>query len=59
MEYGNGPRATPTVHDGLVYTLGTMGHLVCLNAETGELVWKQDPQDLKVDMEWYMVMIHE
>ena len=32
MEYGNGPRATPTVHDGLVYTLGTMGHLACLDA---------------------------
>src|SRR5262245_56331243 len=47
MEYGNGPRATPTVHDKMVYTLGTKGHLVCLNAESGELVWKKDlAQDL-------------
>jgi WD40 repeat protein len=42
MEYGNGPRATPAVHDGMVYTLGTKGHLVCLNAETGALVWQKD-----------------
>src|SRR5262249_51414288 len=25
MEYGNGPRASPTVHQGKVYTLGTKG----------------------------------
>lgn len=55
MEYGNGPRATPTVHDGLVYTLGTMGHLVCLNAETGDVVWKHDPKEMKVEMPRYGV----
>src|SRR5262245_29925318 len=41
MEYGNGPRATPTVFEGKVYTLGTQGHLVCLDASQGELVWKK------------------
>lgn len=56
MEYGNGPRATPTVHEGLVYTLGTMGHLVCLDAETGALRWNKDPQrDLNVKMPRYGV----
>lgn len=42
MEYGNGPRATPTIHEGLVYTLGTKGHFHCLDAETGALQWKKD-----------------
>lgn len=56
MEYGNGPRATPTVHEGLVYTLGTMGHLVCLDAATGALVWNKDPvRDLNVKMPRYGV----
>ena len=41
MEYGNGPRASPTVHDGKVYTLGTQGHLFCLDAAKGEVVWKK------------------
>jgi outer membrane protein assembly factor BamB len=41
MEYGNGPRASPTVHDGKVYTLGTQGHLFCLDASKGEVVWKK------------------
>ncbi len=42
MEYGNGPRASPTVHEGKVYTLGTQGHLFCLDAVTGEVLWKKD-----------------
>lgn len=41
MEYGNGPRASPTVHDGRVYTLGTQGHLFCLGAARGEVVWEK------------------
>src|SRR5262245_53238171 len=54
MEYGNGPRATPTVHDGMVYTLGTKGHLVCLNGETGALVWKKDlVRDLNAEIPRY------
>jgi WD40 repeat protein len=42
MEYGNGPRASPTVHDGKIYTLGTQGHLFCLDAAKGEVVWKKN-----------------
>jgi outer membrane protein assembly factor BamB len=42
MEYGNGPRATPTVHDGRVYTFGTQGHLFCLEAKSGSVIWKKD-----------------
>lgn len=42
MEYGNGPRATPTVHEGKVYTLGTKGHLYCLDAAGGKVIWTRD-----------------
>jgi len=42
LDYGNGPRSTPTVHQGLVYTLGAVGHLVCADAQTGKLAWKKD-----------------
>jgi outer membrane protein assembly factor BamB len=42
MEYGNGPRSTPTVHGGRVYAYGAVGHLHCLDAETGQVVWARD-----------------
>jgi outer membrane protein assembly factor BamB len=37
-----GPRATPTVEDGRVYTLGATGILLCLEAKTGKRIWQQD-----------------
>ena len=35
-----GTRPMPTVDGDRVYALETMGTLVCLNAKTGELIWK-------------------
>ena len=42
VSYPAGPRVTPTVADGKVYTLGTMGDLRCLDAGTGKLLWSKD-----------------
>jgi len=42
VSYPAGPRTTPTVADGKVYTLGTMGNLCCLDADTGNLLWSID-----------------
>jgi outer membrane protein assembly factor BamB len=36
---GNGPRATPTIADGAVFSLGAEGDLVCLEANTGQKRW--------------------
>ena len=40
--YSNGPRSTPTIHDGKVYTLGAVGHLYCFDAKTGRIIWHHD-----------------
>jgi outer membrane protein assembly factor BamB len=50
ISYPSGPRCTPTVHGGKVYTLGAMGDLFCLDATTGKAVWaKNFPKDYKAD----------
>jgi outer membrane protein assembly factor BamB len=40
--FGDGPRATPVVHDGRVYTFGITGTLACWEAATGKPVWKTE-----------------
>lgn len=37
-----GPRSTPTIHNGMVYSVGATGHFVCLNGSDGTVVWKHD-----------------
>jgi outer membrane protein assembly factor BamB len=37
---GNGPRATPTIDGGDVFSVGATGWLVCVNGTTGEMKWK-------------------
>ena len=36
-----GPRATPTVHEGSVYTLSREGDLFCFDADNGRLRWQK------------------
>jgi len=41
VSYPAGPRTTPVIEDGFVYTLGSEGHLLCLKADSGEVVWSK------------------
>ena len=42
VSYPAGPRCTPLVHAGKVYTVGSMGNLHCRDAATGDPVWAKD-----------------
>lgn len=42
ISYAAGPRCTPLVAGGSVYTLGAEGHLFCLDAASGRPVWARD-----------------
>ena len=37
-----GTRSTPTVDDGQVFALNQHSDLVCIDAETGKLIWKKN-----------------
>jgi hypothetical protein len=41
LDYGNSPRATPTLTDNHAYLLGAMGDLHCVELATGKVVWKR------------------
>ncbi len=42
LSYSSGPRCTPLIAGGKVYTLGAMGRLCCLDATSGSLIWGKD-----------------
>ena len=42
LDYGNSPRATPLIHEGVVYLQGALGHLTALDLATGDLLWERD-----------------
>lgn len=41
-QFGSGPRATPLLTGGRLYTIGVSGLMHCLKAEDGSVVWSQD-----------------
>jgi len=40
MLSGTGPRSTPTIHDGKIYSLFSNGLLACVEASNGSVNWK-------------------
>lgn len=42
VSYPAGPRCTPIVDEGMVYTLGAEGHLYGLNAKSGAIIWAKE-----------------
>jgi outer membrane protein assembly factor BamB len=42
---GEGPRATPTIYAGRVYSMGATGILNCLDGATGERIWSRNILD--------------
>lgn len=40
--YGDGPRSAPTIDGDSLYALGGTGELVCLQRDTGKLIWKKN-----------------
>jgi len=45
VSYPAGPRTTPVVSEGKVFSLGAEGNLFCLDAATGRVVWSRDFKD--------------
>jgi outer membrane protein assembly factor BamB len=42
IDAGVGPQSTPTIDEGLVFSLGALGHLACLDGATGKALWEKD-----------------
>jgi len=45
LDYGQSPRATPVARDGRVFLLGAFGHLHCVNARDGKVIWQKNLVD--------------
>ena len=59
VSYPAGPRATPLIHGGKVYTLGTMGDLLCLHAADGAVIWSHNlPRDYKARVPFWGYAAH-
>lgn len=41
-DFGKGPRATPLIHNGVVYTIGFASLMHALDAESGRVLWQRD-----------------
>lgn len=40
--FGGGPKSTPVLHDGRLFTLGIAGILTAFDAKDGRIVWQKD-----------------
>ncbi|HYT94461.1 MAG TPA: PQQ-binding-like beta-propeller repeat protein [Gemmataceae bacterium] len=40
--FGNGPRSTPAIEGKFVYATSVSGPVVCLEADSGKIVWQRD-----------------
>lgn len=59
VQYPSGPRSTPVVHDGKVYTLGTMGDLFCLNVSDAKVIWSKNfPKEYKAPIQIWGFSAH-
>jgi len=47
VQYGNGPRATPIIENGLVYTFGCSGELACWSLADGKPLWRTSLASLR------------
>lgn len=45
---GEGPRSTPTIAEGRVYTFGATGTITCLDLATGHKIWQHPPSEIAV-----------
>ena len=50
--YEGGPNATPTYSGGKIYTLSKEGHVFCLDAGTGKVVWSKGAKSLGDPPTW-------
>lgn len=41
-QFGRGPRATPLLTGGKLYTIGVSGMMYCLDAQSGSVLWSKD-----------------
>jgi outer membrane protein assembly factor BamB len=59
ISYPIGPRTTPVVADGKVYTLGAMGDLLCLDANKGTVLWSKNfPEDYRAPIAMWGYAAH-
>lgn len=42
LSFPNGPRCSPTVADGMVFSLGAEGHLSAVSAADGKVAWEKE-----------------
>ena len=55
---GVGPRSTPTIRDGVVYTTGATGWLHAIEGPTGKVLWRKNVlDDLGIDFDAHVAAV--